>query len=44
NPRTVEVNFSLKTGASFTFSEIKGNSEKLESIIKTYLIHNISHE
>jgi hypothetical protein len=40
-PRTVEVNFGLKTGNTFSFSEMKENSAKLEFISKTYLIPNL---
>ena len=41
DPRTVEVTFALKTGATFSFSEMKENAKKLESIIQTYLLPNI---
>ena len=41
DPRTVEVNFQLKTGATFSFSEMMANSVKLEYITKTYLVPNL---
>ena len=44
SPRTVQVSFGLKSGASFSFTERRENSEKLEYISKTYLIHNFSHD
>ena len=40
--RTVEVSFRLKTGANFTFTEMKENSLKLEYIAKTYLVPNLA--
>jgi hypothetical protein len=43
SPRTVQIKFELKTGASFKFTELKENSRKLEYISKSYLIHNLSH-
>ena len=39
--RTVEVNFELKSGATFSFSEMRGNSVRLEYISKSYLIPNL---
>jgi hypothetical protein len=44
SPRTVQIKFELKTGASFKFTELKENSKKLEYISKSYLIHNLSHD
>lgn len=42
-PRTVEVNFGLRTGTTFSFAEIKENSLKLEFISKTYLVPNLEN-
>jgi hypothetical protein len=40
-PRTVGIKFGLKNGNTFSFSEIKENSAKLEFISRTYLIPNL---
>lgn len=39
--RTVEVNFGLKSGTAYSFSERKENAERLEYIATTYLIPNL---
>jgi len=43
DPRIVEVNFDLKSGATFSIFERKGNAEKLEYIARTYLIPNLGN-
>ena len=42
-PRSVQVDFMLKTGATFSFFEINENAARLEYITKTYLLPNIGN-
>ena len=42
--RTVDVNFGLKKGDTFSFSAMKENSAKLEFITSTYLIPNLEND
>ena len=43
DPRSVEINFGLKAGDTFSFSAMKENSVKLESIAQTFLMPNLDN-
>jgi hypothetical protein len=44
NPRSVEVNFTLKKGDTFSFFAMKENAARLEQVAATYLMPNLEND